>query len=100
MDYSAEFLENVMYAGKMGLTLPEIKYAFEIENWKQFSDDFNTPGSEIHETYKFGVVSAQFEIEKALLAGAAAGDKDSIELLWKIQNKREAIRDRNPILEN
>lgn len=96
MSYTSDFIENITYAGKMGLKPYEIKYSFKIENFEKFLADFNEEGSEINEAYKKGVGSAQFEIEKSLIKQAELGDKESIELLWKIQTKREAMRERDP----
>ncbi len=99
MDYSNELIENVRNAGALGYTLEDIKYAFKVPDWKKFEVDFKTNGTIIFETYKSGAGHIQFEMEKSLIAGAKAGDKDSIELLDKLQNKKLVLRDRDTTLE-
>lgn len=94
MDYTNEFLENVLYAGKMELSLQEMFDVLQINNRQQFQTDLVTPGNKIYDAYSRGVATAYFEIEKKLIMAAELGDKASIELLWKVQAKREAKRDR------
>lgn len=92
-------IANVTAAGGLGYTLNQIKYSFTIPEWNEFKKEFETPGSPLAEAYKQGQLSAQFEMEKTLLDRAKLGDKDSIELLWRIKTKRDAQLERDPTYE-
>lgn len=79
MEYTEEFLKNIVQVGKLGYPLSKIINVLDIEDVETFTKDFYDPNSQVAINYRKGVDKSDFMIDLKLFNMAANGDLKALE---------------------
>ena len=79
MEYNEDFLKKMVQVGTLGYPLSKILNVLDIDNEKQFTNDFDDPKSKIAISYQKGVDKADFVLDSKLFEMAKNGDLKALQ---------------------
>jgi len=79
MEYNEDFLKKMVQVGTLGYPLSKIINVLDIEDHKQFTNDFDNPKSKVAISYQKGVDKADFVLDSKLFDMAKGGDLKALD---------------------
>ena len=78
MEYTPEFLEQIVHMGVLGYPYAKIVNVIEVPEPEQFNIDFFDKESIINKSYQKGIDTADYYLDTKLFNMAKEGDKDAM----------------------